>query len=103
MRLSADRIAYGVELARAAGGGILLHRDLLSGGLSTAAIHRLVSDGALVRLRRGAYTTPDAAAERDARYRLFVLASMALGDVDRVAGLWSAAALHRLPLIGAWP
>ena len=93
VRLSKDRIAYGMDLAQATRGGILLHRDLLSGGLSAAAIHRLVSQGTLVRLRRGAYTTPDAAADRDDRYRLSVIASMALGDVHRVAAHWSAGAL----------
>ncbi|GAA3203418.1 hypothetical protein GCM10017690_08020 [Microbacterium terregens] len=103
VNLSDDRVANGVNVAQARGRGILFHGDLLESGLSATSIHGLVARGGLVRLRRGAYARSDAAADADARHRLFVQACMALGDAERIASHWSAAAMHMLPLIGAWP
>lgn len=100
--LPLDQTDSAVAAADARGNGILFSRDLIDCGLTTAGIQRLVKNGRLLRLRRGAYARADAATSPRDRYRFFVRASMALGG-ERVASHWSAAALHRLPLIGAWP
>jgi hypothetical protein len=103
MTPSLDLIEAGLAAALARGDGILFHHAMLDSGLTNAAIGRLVKRGRLLRLRRGAYALADAATTARDRYRLFVRASMASGHLGRVASHWSAAALHELPLIGAWP
>lgn len=103
MALSDTQIQDGLAAATLRGDGVLLFSDLAEQGLTPAAVGRLVRGGALVPLRRGAYAPTASVARPSDRYRLFVRASVMLGDLDRIVSHWSAAAIHGLPLIGSWP
>lgn len=73
---------------------------------STGGLARAVRTGALERLRRGAYAeTNDLAGLGDAaRHRLLVRAArLAAFGSEPVFSHESAAALHGIPIIGAWP
>lgn len=103
MALSTMQIEAGLASATLRSAGVLLTSDLAAHGLTSAAVKKLLVTGVLVHLRRGAYAPAASVVDPMDRYRLFVQASMMLGDSDRVASHWSAAAIHGLPLIGAWP
>jgi len=92
-----------LEAALAIGRGVIYRRDLIDLGGTRSAIDQLVAGGGLRPLRPGAYLPPDAPADTDAVYRAMVVASMRLGAPDRIASHWSAAVLHRIPVIGVWP
>ena len=104
-RLSTDlrRVGYG-PAARSAGllgvDGIELTSTLLDRGYDTAELARLVNQGELVRIRRGAYARPsDLAADEplDQQRCRLVLATLPQLCPDAVASHGSAALLHGLP------
>lgn len=92
-----------LEAALALGDGIVYRRDLIGLGATRGAIDRLVASGALRPLRTGAYLPRDSPTEAPWVYRTRVVASIRLGSPDRIVSHASAAALHGLPMIGAWP
>ena len=69
------------------------------------AVGKLVRDGALVRIRQGVYADMESwrAADPAERYRQFVRATVWQGRRTALASAVSAAAMHRLPIIGTWP
>lgn len=84
--------------------GVFLASDLELMGVSLRQVSRAVERGGLLRLKRGAYcsrTSWEAAspAERHA-WRVRAVSATHPGVVF---SHWSAAALHRLPIVGAWP
>ncbi|GAB3120332.1 hypothetical protein [Glaciibacter psychrotolerans] len=86
-------------------GGLIPSAELQMAGLSSHVVAKLVARGTLVRIRRGVYA--DGALWRtvqaEQRYRMLVLATAHLAQTSQVYSHLSAAALHGLPLIGAWP
>lgn len=79
--------------------------ELGSLGVDSHAIHPMVARGDLIRIRRGMYVPAEhwqsmGPAER---YRLFVRATALVAERPAVVSHMSAAALHGLPTIGAWP
>ena len=93
------------ETQSARNGGLISSVSLREVGLSTDAVQSLIDRGDLVRLRRGVYVLGPSwrAARSDERYRLFVLASAFVAQRPLLLSHQSAAALHGLPMIGAWP
>lgn len=93
------------ELRPLAPGGLMLLSDAESAGVDPRAMRRATDRGELTRIRRGVYViTRDwnslgAAEQHRTRVRATALA---LGG-DRVFSHQSAAAIHRLPLLGSWP
>jgi very-short-patch-repair endonuclease len=88
-------------------GGILTVADLDAAGLSEGGIRRAVAAGRLVRLRRGVFTTTQIL-ERltDDRWELHgleVRGALAVAGDTAVAAGASAAALHRLDMLGDPP
>lgn len=82
--------------------GVFLRREAVALGYSESAITRLVDSGEWCRVRRGAYV-PRAiwlAANREARYVLFVKAAMRQACTGVIASHTSAAALHGSPIWG---
>ena len=89
-------------------GGLVLARDARAAGL-TSALAAAVSDGSLERVRRGVYRARPAADPKLSRsqraaldYRTQVLAA-AQTLHSPIFTSYSAAAVHGLPIIGAWP
>lgn len=82
---------------------LVLRRDYAALG-DEAELRRRVERGQLTRVATGVYIPADAwsACTADQRYRLTVHAA-ALRYPDAVFSHRSAAALWRLPLVGAWP
>lgn len=87
------------------GDGLIPSDALRAAGMNAHAVDTLVRRGELRRLRRGWYVlgTRWAAAGTDGKYRLFVRATAASAQHPTVLSHHSAAVLHGLPLIGAWP
>jgi hypothetical protein len=85
--------------------GLIPSEALRAAGMNAHAVDTLVRRGELRRLRRGWYVlrTRWDAAGTDGRYRLFVRATAASAQHPAVLSHHSAAVLHGLPLIGAWP
>ena len=85
--------------------GLIPAASLKQLGLSTHAVAALVERGQLVRIRRGVYASGEhwTSAKPDERYRLFVGATHILSQRPVVVSHESAAVLHGLPTIGAWP
>lgn len=85
---------------------MVLTRQALALGVTETQLARLCADRSMVRLRRGAFAAADAWAALDPRerHRALVLATALLAEQDdAVLSHWAAAALHGLPLLGAWP
>ena len=85
--------------------GLVPASELRALGVSSRAADSLVGLGQLARIRRGMYA--DGAvwddATGDERYRLFVRSAALLSGQSFVLSHLSAAAMHGLPKIGAWP
>ncbi len=85
--------------------GILLLSDACSAGFDPRALRRAAERGEFTRIRRGVYAITAGwivLSPRD-RHRLRVIAAdLGLG-AGRVFSHQSAAALHRLPILGDWP
>jgi hypothetical protein len=66
---------------------------------------RRVRSGRAVRLARGAYVGASewAALDRPSQYRMRIRATADTRRTDMVLSHWSAAAMHRLPILGQWP
>jgi very-short-patch-repair endonuclease len=98
-----------LELEERAGrrGGVLSAADLDAAGLSQGGIKLAVAAGLLVRLRRGVYTTASNLAglgdDRWARHALDVKAALSVAGDAAVAGGPSAAAMHRIAMLGSPP
>lgn len=85
--------------------GLLLASDLRGLGYETRSLPRAVSNGTMRRLLRGAYVESAVWAEADAREQ-HVLRLRAIDGTRTAQPLFShvsAAALHGLPVLGAWP
>lgn len=86
--------------------GVVLTRQARALGVSETQLARLRADRALVPVRRGALadaTVWEGLGARE-RHRALVVATVLLGEDDTaVLSHWAAAALHGLPLLGAWP
>lgn len=78
--------------------------DEVDGGIRSQG-YRAAQRGELVRLSPGTYVRAAewGALGVDERYRMVVAAALARLHRDDVLSHWSAAALWRLPVIGAWP
>ncbi|HSP75050.1 MAG TPA: type IV toxin-antitoxin system AbiEi family antitoxin domain-containing protein [Cryobacterium sp.] len=85
--------------------GLISYAALRECGLNSHAVDSLIRRGELVRTRRGIYVPGEVwrTANPDLRYRLFVLSTVAVAGRPLVLSHYSAAVLHGLPLIGAWP
>jgi len=85
--------------------GLIPAEALRASGMNSYAIGVLLQRGELRRVRRGWYvcTSRWEAAGPDGRYRYVVRATAAQADNSLVLSHHSAAVLHGLPLIGAWP
>ena len=93
------------ELARIRGGGLIRSVDLRDLGVHPEAVQRAVRSGALVRVRTGAYALGEEwrALNSDDRHRWLTIATATAARRPVVVSHLSAAALHRLPIIGRWP
>lgn len=89
------------DLARGQG-GVFAAADARRCGADAVLLHRLVSRGEVVRVRRGAFVLAEAltAAGPDERYRLHVKAVMRSRSCGDAASHHAALAIHRLPLYG---
>ncbi|TFC75872.1 hypothetical protein E3T23_14530 [Cryobacterium cheniae] len=85
--------------------GLITYAALRELGLSSHGVDSLIRRGELVRTRRGVYVPGELwrAADPDQRYRLFVLSTALAAGRPLVLSHGSAAVMHGLPLIGAWP
>ena len=85
--------------------GLITYAELRELGLGSHAVDSLIRRGELVRTRRGIYVPGELwrAADPDQRYRLFVLSTTLAARRPLVLSHGSAAVMHGLPLIGAWP
>ena len=85
--------------------GLITYAALREHGLNSHAVDSLIRGGDLVRTRRGIYVPGELwrAADPDQRYRLFVLSTALAAGRPLVLSHGSAAVLHGLPIIGAWP
>lgn len=83
---------------------LILSRDVTTAG-ARATLFARVRRGELVVVLRGAYVPVEvwAALDADAHYRAMVHAAAALAERESVFSHHSAAALWRLPVVGAWP
>lgn len=101
----ADRMDARFETAAVRGGGLIRAADLRDLGVPSSAAHHLVARGELVRVRTGGFAARVdwEAADPDARHRLLVRATDASSRRPLVVSHHSAAAMHRLPRMGAWP
>jgi predicted transcriptional regulator of viral defense system len=94
-----------LEIAAARDGDLIAAVSLRELGAGSHAAETLVAQGTLVRIRYGVYV--DAALWRDldraGRYRLLVRATGLSSRRAAVISHMSAAAMHGLPTIGAWP
>ncbi len=94
-----------LELLSALDDGLISAVMLRDAGISSRALERLVGTGILTRIRQGAFvlTSVWRTMWPDERYRLFVRATVAASPRPLVVSHLSAAVMHRLPLVGAWP
>jgi len=94
-----------LEIAAARDGDLIAAATLRHLGAGSHTAESLVARGTLVRIRYGVYV--DAAlwrsVGRTGRYQLFVRATGLSSRRPAVVSHMSAAALHGLPTIGAWP
>jgi len=94
-----------LETWDALNGGLIPAEALRESGLNSYAVGMLVQRGELRRVRTGWYVLGSRweAAGPDGRYRLFVRATAAHAEHPPLLSHHSAAVMHGLPLIGAWP
>ena len=94
-----------VQTLSAQHNGLVPAAELRKLGVGSRAADSLVGRGQLARIRRGMYA--DNAvwgdADVDERYRLLVRSTAMLSERPMVLSHLSAAAMHGLPKIGAWP
>jgi predicted transcriptional regulator of viral defense system len=85
--------------------GLILASDVAMLHGSSRGLPRAVARGELVRIRRGVYveTSRWADADSDERYRMRVRAAALTRLVPLHVSHLSAAAMHRLPMVGTWP
>ncbi len=85
--------------------GLILARDVAALNGSSRVLPRAVARGELVRIRRGVYVDAErwADADADKRYRMRVRAAALTRLVPLQVSHLSAAAMHRLPMVGTWP
>jgi hypothetical protein len=79
---------------------IVLTRTLLSQGYNPQELARMLRDGTLTRIRRGAYVRlvdQDGAESNNAQYRRLILSTVPQLDPQAVVSHGSAAVLHGLP------
>lgn len=79
---------------------VLLRTDLLDLGYTSLDLERLTRQGALVRLRRGAYAWPDTDLTPEADHRRLLEGTLPQLRADATVSHGSAAVLHDLPV---WP
>jgi predicted transcriptional regulator of viral defense system len=86
-------------------GGLLPTAALRDVGVTPHRLRRLCTTGVLHGIRRGVYVAGERwrAADADERYRLLVRATVLAAGHPPVLSHQSAAVLHGLPTIGAWP
>jgi very-short-patch-repair endonuclease/predicted transcriptional regulator of viral defense system len=88
-------------------GGVLSVADLDAAGLSPGGIQTVHAAGRIVRLRRGVYTTrrivAELAGDKWAMHALQVKAALSVADDTAAAAGASAAALHRMDMLGGPP
>ena len=85
--------------------GVILARDLVTGGLDPWMIRSAVREGVLIRVRRGAYVesiTWNVLSPLQ-RYRKVVAAHSLVTGSGAILSHQSAAACWGIPIIGAWP
>lgn len=84
--------------------GHIRRRDVIAGGTADDwALAAATRDGELDRLYRGVYAPAvelDGFEARDDRYRSRIRAAVSMGEAGKVVSHHSAAALHRLPMLG---
>ncbi|PXA69835.1 hypothetical protein [Cryobacterium arcticum] len=86
-------------------GGLLPAEALREAGVPPHSLRRLCGEGVLHGIRRGVYVAGAQwrAADTGERYRLLVRATVLTAGNSPVLSHHSAAVLHGLPIIGAWP
>ncbi|MFF2272061.1 type IV toxin-antitoxin system AbiEi family antitoxin domain-containing protein [Agromyces sp. NPDC058136] len=91
--------------AAAIGDGLIRASDARELGVHPSAIQRYEQDGSLVRVRTGVYAMRDEwqKLRADERHRRLIVATVGAARHPLVVSHRSAAALHRLPLLGAVP
>ena len=94
-----------LDIVNARRDGLITYAALRERGLNSHAVDSLIHRGELVRTRRGIYVSGELwrASDPDQRYRLFVLSTVASARRPLVLSHASAAVMHGLPIIGAWP
>ncbi|MBU4335489.1 MAG: type IV toxin-antitoxin system AbiEi family antitoxin domain-containing protein [Actinobacteria bacterium] len=86
------------------GGGVLPAAAARRRGLDARGLRHAVAGGQLVRVSRGAYVDAQSWAGADARGRHLLRMAAAATRLDLpVFSHHSAAAAHRLPVLGSWP
>jgi hypothetical protein len=86
-------------------GGLILASEVALLDGSNHVLRRAVKRGDLLRIRRGVYVDAArwAAASADDRYRMRVRAAALTRLAPLHVSHLSAAAMHRLPMVGTWP
>lgn len=105
-RPSASTQLEHLELLSSLDGGLITTARLRESGLGSGhVLERMLSSGVLVRIRHGAYALGSVwqPMRPEQRYRLFVMASARVARHELTVSHLSAAAMHGLPLVGAWP
>lgn len=84
---------------------VTLARDADGFDHTRQSLARKASSGSLQRVARGAYADAAewAVADNCARYRSRIVAAALTSTESLILSHWSAAALHGLPILGAWP
>ncbi|TFC43156.1 hypothetical protein E3T24_06770 [Cryobacterium sp. TmT2-59] len=94
-----------LDIVTAGHAELIPYSALREAGFTSRAVGALTRAGELVRTRRGIYVRGEVwrTADPDQRYRLFVLSAAATAERPLVLSHLSAAVVHGLPIIGAWP
>lgn len=94
-----------IAIAEVRGSGLIYSADLTDLGLHPRMVRQAIDDGLLLRLRRGVYARAPIGRALWPRelHALTARATLSLSSDENVASHLTAAALHRLPLIGRWP
>ena len=93
-----------IEIAEIRGGGLVFAQHLRELGVTRSLVDRALRRRELYRVRHGIYARPPVATRegRADHHRNLVRALLAVAPDHTVSHL-SAAAMHRLPIIGEWP
>ena len=94
-----------ITIAELAGQGLIFARTLQDLGCTPRHIDNALRARTIYRVRRGVYARPipNGPGAGAARHRLLVRATIAMSRRDLLVSHHSAAAMHGLPIIGAWP